>query len=221
MTIAEGVTLYGMDTKTNDYECASGYGTLKVSAESKGSVAEAVRSVSASGNVYRYLTVVEDGAYSFHRFYVGVTKLTLRTGNKGFGYKLRFVGDEKVQANLDGFGIRMYLEGSDNVVTRTVTMKDYDGNKEFSLLIGNFDIVNHGDVNVNVEGFLTLKAGEELKSTTVSYSMKSMLGMINEKLGDYSDGQIQAIQQMLTDEEKTVVSNWGFTDLLNWTAPEN
>ncbi|MBE6981125.1 MAG: hypothetical protein E7437_02240 [Ruminococcaceae bacterium] len=221
VTIAEGVTLYGMDTKTNDYECASGYGTLKLSAESKGSVAESVRSVSTSGNVYRYLTVVEDGAYSFHRFYVGVTKLTLRTGNKGFGYKLRFVGDEKVQANLDGFGIRMYLEGSDNVVTRNVTMKDYDGNKEFSLLIGNFDIVNYGDVNVNVEGFLTLKAGEELKSTTVSYSMKSMLGMINEKLGDYSDAQILAIQQMLTDEEKTVVSNWGFTELLNWTAPEN
>lgn len=221
VTIAEGVTLYGMDTKTNDYECASGYGTLKLSAESKGIVAETVRSVSSSGNVYRYLTVVEDGAYSFHRFYVGVTKLTLRTGDKGFGYKVCFVGDEKVQANMDGFGIRMSLTGSSTVVTKELTMEHYDGNKEFSLLIHDFDIVNCGDVNVNVEGFLSLKGEGELKSSTVSYSMKSMLGMINENVEDYTATQIQAVQQMLTDAEKTVVSNWGFTDLLNWTAPEN
>ncbi len=217
VTLAEGVTLYGADTATHDYKVETGFGTLTLAEGSLGTVAELTDATEAQMGAERtYMTIVEDGTYSFHRYRTDVVKISLRTGNRGFGYKFRFSGDEMVQAKLSGFGIRLWLDGAEHTVTRTLTMDKFDSTKEFSLRLTDFDIALFGDVDVYAQAFLKLKDGGELTGETVNYSMMTMLQKVNAALADFSETQILAIQEMLTEEEKAVVSTWGVDDLLNW-----
>jgi len=217
VTLAEGVTLYGADSATHDYKVETGYGTLTLAENSLGTVAELTDATEAQMGAHRtYMTIQEAGAYSFHRYRTDVVKISLRTGNKGFGYKFRFSGDEMVQSKLSGFGVRLQLDGADFSVTRTLNMDKFDSTKEFSLRLTDFDIALFGDVDVHAQAFLKLKDGGEIAGETVKYSMMTMLQKINAALTSFSDAQILAIQEMLTEEEKAVVSTWGVDDLLNW-----
>ena len=216
LILAEGVELTIIDSATDDYDCESGYGTVTLNAANMGTITTGNIKTTAEqiGAVKSYMILVEDGVYSAHRYYVGVTKVTLRTDNKGFGYKATFAGDAKVQEQISRFGFRLWLGDSTNVVVRTLDVSKFDSTKEWSLLLKDFDIINLGDVAVNAEVFMTLKEGDEIVSSTVSYSMKTMLQKINENLTAFTAEQIQAIQGMFTEEELAVVSQWGIDALL-------
>ena len=208
--IAEGVQLSIIDSTTDDYDCTEGYGTLTLGTANKGTV--------VTGAQNNYLVIVEEGVYSAHRYYVGITKVTLKTGNKGFGYKAQFAGDQKVQENITKFGFRLWLGDSTNVVTRTLDASKFDSNKEWTLLLKDFDIINYGDVAVNAEVFMVTAEGEEIVSATVSYSMKTMLQKVAETIENFTEAQILAVQGMFTEEELAVVAEWGIDALLTWGA---
>ena len=221
VTVAEGVTVYGADSSTHDYDTETGYGTLTLAADSLGTVAEMTDATEAQMGADRtYMTIEEEGVYSFHRYRADVVKISLRTGNKGFGYKFRFSGDQMVQERLSGFGIRLWIDGAEHVVTRTMTMDKFDSTKEFSLRLSNFDIELYGEIDVYAEGFLTLKEGGEITGDSVAYSMMTMLQKVTAALDSFTEGQILGIQGMLTEEEKAVMTEWGIDALLNWVASE-
>ncbi len=221
LILGQDVVLTIIDTTTDDYDCEDGYGTVTLNAANMGTITTGTikTTVEQIGAIKSYMILVEDGVYSAHRYYVGITKVTLKTGDKGFGYKARFAGDQKVQEQLSRFGFRLWLGDSTNVVVRALNMSKFDSAKEFTLLLKDFDIIGYGDVAVNAEVFMTLKDGGELASSTVSYSMKTMLQKINETLESFTEAQILAIQGMLTEEEKAVMAQWGIDALLTWTAP--
>lgn len=216
LILGEGVELTIIDTTTDDYDCENGYGTVTLDAANMGTVTTGNIKTTAEqiGAVKSYMILVEDGVYSAHRYYAGITKVTLRTGNKGFGYKAQFAGDQKVQEQIERFGFRLWLGDSTNVVVRSLDMSKFDSEKEWTLLLRDFDIIGKGEVAVNAEVFMTLKAGGEIASSTVSYSMKTMLQKINENLESFTAEQIQAIREMFTAEELAVVSQWGIDALL-------
>ena len=94
VTVAEGKTLYVKDSQTDDYTVADGiYGKLTVSGNVKGQ----------NG----YLKIEEDGQVSFHKIEVAITHMTLRADKAGIYYKSSFLGDEKVAALVESFGVAL------------------------------------------------------------------------------------------------------------------
>lgn len=131
VSVAEGCTLYCMDSETDDYQIEgnaetgyTGFGRIvAVAAESKGKLegvaAGTVPVVDETnypfGYLDSYLKVEEAGkGYSFHRVNLQITAMTLRHKNEdetaynpGLYYKSDFAGDQLVAANVSKFGVAL------------------------------------------------------------------------------------------------------------------
>ena len=139
LTITDG-TLYGMDSTTDKYDNAEGCGKIS---QITGSYAADYKNADAK----RYLAIKEDSGLSFHRFYVGITKISLDPTVTGYGYKAEFYGDTKVRAQMDSIGYRLGLDGHNPITRTTDTFKNV-----LTLRIKNFDVANYGDTAVNEIG---------------------------------------------------------------------
>lgn len=217
LTIAEGVTLSGMDSTTDDYDCTDGYGTVTLSENSKGTITTNIKTTAAQiGSVKRYLTVNEEGVISFHRFYMGVTHMNLRPGVTGVGYKAIFAGDSLVQAQLVSYGYNLWVgEGSKYTASKT----EFVSGATVSLRLQNFDIANYGQTNVNATVYMQFANGVSVETDTYSYTLRSLLETINGSVGSFSDTQMSALQTMC-EENETAMSGWDIGNILNWTAAE-
>ena len=208
-----GFAVYGMDSTTDSFTCDKTGTFATVDAEGKTVVPVAEFKSDITGKVMRYMAITEETGYSFHRFYLGITKVTLRTGSTGFGYKAQFKGDAKVLAQLDSFGFSLNLTGNETVITKALDASVLDINKEYSLVLSNYDIAKFGDTAVNAKVFMTLTNGDTIETDNVSYSMKDMLVKICQQLADFSETKIQAVKAMCEPFE-TVMANWGIDELI-------
>ena len=162
-----------------------------------------------SGTAKRYMVITDSEGYTSNRFYLAITKVTVRPGSTGFGYKASFYGNEAVLAQVDGIGFRLQLEGKDRVLTQTAAAVS---GKEYSMLLQNFDIANYGETAVNAEVFLKLKSGDEIVTGPVSYSMKTMLQQVC-KLS-LTNTQLTALRTMCAPY-KTIMEDWDIDKILN------
>ena len=80
---------------------------------------------------------------------------------------------------MESFGFTLQLDGMDTVVTESLPGSQLDSNKEYSLLLQNFDVKTHGQTAVNAEVFLKLKDNTTITSTSCSYSLKNMVEKLN------------------------------------------
>ena len=149
----------------------------------------------------------EASGLSFHRFYLGITKLSLKPSVTGFGYKAEFYGDAKVLAQVQNIGYSLWLvEG--HVVTRTTeTFKN-----PLTLRLQNFDVANYGETAVNAQAIMTLKNGSVLESTVQAYSMRQVLEAVAKSFGPYSVAQKEAVRAMYYAHEATM-SKWNVSGL--------
>ena len=94
ITVADGCTLSISDAQTDDYTVADGiYGQL--TATGKVEAAEG------------YLLVNEDGKLSAHKVDLAIHTMSLRPDVAGIYYKSTFLGDEKVAAQVETFGVAL------------------------------------------------------------------------------------------------------------------
>lgn len=94
ITVADGCTLYIKDAQTDDYTVADGiYGQLT-----------ATSNVAAAEG---YLLVNEDGKLSAHKVDLAIHTMSLRPDVAGIYYKSSFLGDEKVAAQVETFGVAL------------------------------------------------------------------------------------------------------------------
>jgi len=200
-------TLQGMDSGTDDYTTGN---MGRISGSVSCVVADHCKEEATQK---RYLAIADSEGYTFHRFYLGITKLTLRTGDTGFGYKAKFKGDDAVRSQIDSFGFRLNLAGNETVITKALDGEDLIMGKEYSLLLKDFNIADFGEREVNAEVFLNLKDGTQVESTRVSYSMKTMLQKVCGNLTRFTDSQISALRTMC-DPFKAVMQNWNIDELL-------
>ncbi len=220
VTVAEGATLYGMDSATDAYDCTDGYGKI---GSITGSYALHHKTV-VDDNPQRYLAVVEEDGISFHRFYIGIQSVSLKPGAVGFGYKAIFGGDEKVKAALaqqNAFGFALWVT-EDNVISRGMDAADFATGKNgtpLTLCLKNFDVVNHGQTDVYARVYITLADGTRIDSAEYACSMQKMLEQVNTDIVQYSDAQIRAVQTMLAPYADTV-SSWNIADIRNWKTQE-
>ena len=139
---------------------------------------------------------------------MGITKVSVRPGETGFGYKAVFYGDEMVLAQLDSFGFTMNLSGSTVELTRMMNASELVMGREYSLLLRNYDIEHFGTADVNAEVLLKLKDGTVIHSSKVSYSMMTMLRQLCQNMDILSNEQLRALRTMCLPF-KAVMSSWG------------
>ncbi|MBR4863949.1 MAG: hypothetical protein IKU07_05175 [Oscillospiraceae bacterium] len=132
VTVANGATLYCMDSKTDDYSVSDDrYGRLTGALH--GNV-EAVQPMTVgavkSGNRAGYLKVSEGDGVSFHRVELNISKMNLRPDCAGVYYQSPFKGDQVVARHVKSFGISLSVESADG--TKTMLPGTYTVNTGFA-----------------------------------------------------------------------------------------
>ena len=204
---AEGVTVYGFDSQTDDYTVSDGkYGKLTVTGCQVTGLPET--SDFAEDN---YLMVNENGSISFHRVKLQVYAMSLRGDEAGIYYKSHFLADEKAAAQLSSHGIALSVidvPTLKNLESKCVysTHQGFEsgpvgnlGNNSSTLLKGilkdaNSDAKNRSNLNMTVYGRAYAKTadGQILFGAPVSRSFAQQLEAVDVILPDLSQQQVDA-----------------------------
>lgn len=190
VTVTEG-TLYGMDSATDDYDCSDGYGKIL---NITGNYAPHHKT-NITGDIRRYIAVVDNGELSFHRFYVGLTHTTIRPSGRGVGYKAVFAGDSFVKGQLDtseAYGYTLQLEGFDPVsVWKPAT--SFKSVNKVALLLYNYDAEQYGQTNLSATVQVKLADGTVISAAEYTTTLQKMVEAVNEKYTEYSKDKIAAL----------------------------
>ncbi len=192
-----GNKVHGMDSTTNEYTCENmGY----FSCVDENGNAIIPESLYTTDDMIRYMTIGTDHGYTFHRFYLGITHVSLAPNVTGFGYRAEFYGDEMVQDQVVSIGYNLWLT-EDRVVSRTTAFKNV-----LTLRLKNFDVANYGETPVNACVTMILTDGTVTESATASYSMRKVVEQINQSYASFDDAKISAIQAMIANNP--VMESW-------------
>ena len=179
-------TLYGMDSSTDQYDGVNA-GILRLAAGKPQITTKFVR---------RYLCVEDAGSYSFHRFYVGITHMTLRPSTYGVGYKAYFAGDAQVKAALSGsnaFGYDLWLEEG-GIVRRGYNADQFTGGREVTLRIDNFissnrtteENLTRARMDVHASAYVRFADGTVINSAAVCYNLQDMTELVDAQYSSLS-----------------------------------
>ena len=195
--------LFGEGAKLMLIDSTADYNGTKGSAKVSGAVE---RFTEANGN--QYMVIGENGVYAPHRYAFGITYLSLQTSVTGFGYKASFQGDEAVQSQIATIGYDLWLDGQETVVScATEEFKEI-----LTLRLRNFQVEQFGQTPVHAKAVVTLVDGTRLESTVRSYSMRSMVELINESCERFTETQLSAVADMI--QEYSTMQKWDVGNIL-------
>ena len=225
LTVAEGCTVYGMDSATMDFTVADGvYGKItRVVGAYKGA---------AAGTEYAndsYIAVNENGAISFHCVRLQIYAMTLRvdaTDDKqepGLFYKSHFKADEKAAPLLASYGVALSLNGEPTPenLEAECCYTSFDGfesgalgnlgNSSSTLLTGILKEKYSEDVNqknaqrpIYGRAYALTKDGQYLFGNTVSRSLAQQLKAIDQMVPTLSEVQVSALTKTYNKFENTL-----------------
>ena len=205
-----GYKIYGMDSTTDGYTCAAiGYMNL---VDENGNEIDPVSHFNSdiTGTTKRYMAIKDENGWSFHRFYLGISHLSLKPTTTGVGYKGVFYGDRMVAANLGSFGFTLQLQGNDPV-TVTLAADKFVSGKTFTLRIDNFDVEKYGETALLACATLQLADGTVIQSTAASMTMRSLMEQLNTVADTLSEAQLTAIKAMI--EKYVIIKAWNTANL--------
>ena len=211
-TIAtNGYKIYGMDSTTDSYTCETiGYMNL---VDENGNEIDPVSHFNSdiTGTTKRYMAIKDENGWSFHRFYLGVTHMSLKPTTTGVGYKGVFYGDRMVAANLGSFGFTLQLQGNDPV-TVTLAADKFVSGKTFTLRIDNFDVERYGETALLACATLQLSDGTVIQSTAASMTMRSLMEQLDTVADTLSEAQLTTIKAMI--EKYAIIKSWKVENLI-------
>ena len=184
-------TLYGMDSATDGY-CADTMGRIT------GTVSCAVAGnfkTDITGATRRYMAIADDEGYTFHRFYLGITHMSLKPGVTGVGYKAYFYGDEQVLSQVTGYGYTLWVGDGEKISAGKEGA--FTSGKAVTLRLQNFDVANYGEEPVYGQVYLTLADGSTVTSSNYSYTLRNLVETIAANADLYSETQLSALKTML------------------------
>lgn len=123
VTVAEGSTLYCMDSYTDDYNVKDGKGYAVITGTVTGDVQGLPEGSPISGNergegytAYYpgYLKIVENGETSFHRVDLGLKEINFNPADLGMSYTCDFSGDQVVARNVKQYGVAISITEAPN-----------------------------------------------------------------------------------------------------------
>ena len=197
-----GYKVYGMDCTTDAYTCAQMGTFLCTDAQGNAIVPQAHVK---NADLKRYLTIQTEKGYTFHRFYLGITQVSLAPNVTGFGYKAEFYGDAMVRTQIASVGYNLWLT-EDRVISKRADFKN-----SLTLRLKNFDVENFGEALVNANVFITLNDGTVIESGVSAMSMRQMLETINTDYRVYSQTQLDAVKAMI--EKYPIMKTWDTAEL--------
>lgn len=202
--------VYGMDSTTDGYTCESiGYFNCQ---DMDGNVVVPVSNVKTdvTGSIKRYVTLPTESGYTFHRYYMGVTHMSLKAGTQGVGYKAVFAGDPMVLAAVDSFGYSLQL-GSYAPFAAVQDGSKLVSGKTVSLRIDGFQVEDYGEADLTAQVFLTVN-GETLFSTGYATTLKDLVQAVDSNPGDYTEKQLAQLKQWLSQYE--ITKDWNLSNLI-------
>lgn len=173
----------------------------------------------------QYLMVNEEG-YSFHRYDVAITHLSLKPANAAMGYKAKFQGDDAIARNVSGFGYELWLDGYDPC---TYSSKTFTSGKVLTLRLQNIlsedntleENLKNAETKIYAKAFIQLNDGTKVCCDQVSYDFKEMLNMADDGYADYTTAQKNALQALAGKFSETMmtwdVENFHHADGGMWT----
>ena len=211
ITLANGVVLSILDTESNDYSDTN-LGRLTV--DGSATVARQCSYLTEDSGYRHYLAIQnEDGSWSAHRYYLGITYKGVNPGHKGIGVKATFAATPTLQALITEKGIMG--GGSDVSFVDGLGKKIPDltggqfGNQAPNVYTASFiaeDAYTGESLNVTkyFRAFLTFTIGGEAvtfeSNAKVDITPDAMLKEIDAKWNEesaYTDEQKQAIVDMV------------------------
>ena len=139
LTVADGMTLYCMDSATDDYSVSDKkYGRLT---KVNGTVAAIPEESELAQD--GYLMITENGETSFHRVNLQITAMNLRASETGIYYVSKFACDAMAAKYVSKFGVALSIQA---VPTLENLKKD--------CVLSSLDGFCSGGVNTNVTGTL-------------------------------------------------------------------
>lgn len=207
VNVAEGATLYGMDSTTDDFDCADGYGKI---AAINGNYAT-LHGKKLTTALNRYVAIVEAEGVSFHRYYAAVTAISLDAAKDALGYKAELKGDEKVMAAIEGFGFNMWVKGGQ---AKTYLKNDtFTSGTVVTLRLNNILANNGGVMTINAQAVVKFKGMDDLAvGSTQSTTMKDTLQAVNAAWVNYNDAQKQAVLDLCGKFD--VTKSWELNNIL-------
>lgn len=212
--VTNGYKIYGMDSATDNYSSANmGYFRC---VDEQGNLLVPQTHVKSehTGTIKRYMTVPAQNGYSFHRFYLGITHINLKTATTGMGFKAVFCGDDMVKEMLDpqnAFGYTMQLEGG--MPVRVYKPADsFSSGKTVSLRINGFDVERFGEVPLYAQVMLRLKDGTCIESTQNTATMRSVMEFVNDSYLNFTAAQLKAVRGLIA--ANPVTEEWNVDNIL-------
>ncbi len=195
VTVPAGVTLTAIDSATDDY--AGSFGSL--SGDIAGTVAFTVKTAEPKS----YVSVCENGSWSFHRYYAAITAISLKPATAALGYKAEFYGDETVKNAVVNYGYELWIN---DCAPKAVSKADKLEKNVLTLRLNNIlkegnDALNAmgSTANINGKAFITLNLnGEEviLYSAEKTTTLRSTIESINAYADSYSEVALQAVRSL-------------------------
>ncbi len=185
------IRFYGFDSATDGYD-GSKAGKLTFADSATGTPVAHWK----NENLKRYMTIKnEDGSYSFHRFYIGVTSMNLKPGVTGVGYKATVAGSDEVLAQIESYGYKFWIT-EDNVAVGTKAGTQLENMTTVTARIQNFDVENYGETPINGCVFIELKDGTVIESTVSYFTLRQMIERINNSTESFTTAQLSALKAM-------------------------
>lgn len=197
-------TVYGMDSATDEYGLSDGC----ILGDIANVQTHVLTETAMTGDIYRYMAIQTDDGWTFNRYYVGITHITLRPDQVGLGYKAMLKGNELVMAEVDSFGYTLQL-GQFDPISRT--MNGINANGIVTLLVKNYMIEQYGETDLSAYVTVTL-GGEEITSATQTTNMRQVVELINDNYTNYSAGKLAAVKELILTNE--VMQSWDVANLL-------
>lgn len=204
-----GFKVYCKDSSTDNYDCENIGWFNCLDADGEWIVPELIN----SDGYKHYLTIHDEDGYSFHRFFVGVTYMSLEPEVIGLGYKAELHGDEMVMAQLDrenAFTFRVQLEGY-NPVFRTFSAQDLSDGEPVSLRIRNYAVETHGEHPLLAQVSLHLQDGTTIETEEVSLTFRWLAEQVDTNYTQYTEAQLADFKALL--EQFAVVQTWNLPNL--------
>lgn len=208
--ITNGFKVYGKDSTTDGYTCDNiGYFTC---VDENGSPIVPERMHIEADK--QYLAICTEGRYSFHRFFAGITHMSLAPTVVGLGYKAAVYGDEMVFAELaqtNAFSFRVQLEGNEPVYLH-LNGDQLTSGEPITLRIRNYDVENYSEHKLYTQAILTLNDGTVIETKELAGTFRWLTEKVNANHADYTVEQLTAFRAML--QTFTVVEEWNIPNLL-------
>jgi len=222
VTVADGATLYGKDSQTDDFTVDDeyAYGQMThVKTQGTGTV------TGQPG----YLKIREKSGISFHKVELNIDTMSLRPGSVGVYYSAPFKGDEVVAENVRTFGISLSVENAGATQALTpgtyTTYTDFQpgetGNQTASTMVSNImktansAAVNSANAETVIYGCAYLQTDDEVVfGTPVAMSLRQQMEAVDDIWRSLTEKQRDMVLS-IRFRYSSVVENWDVPNILS------